>query len=324
MMTATGTVYPFGDAPRLGNATGGRDPVVELEPTPSRAGYWVLDSAGRVQSFGDAPNLGSAGPLPAGETVTSLSATPSGHGYWMFTTRGRVLAFGDAPFLGDVASVRLNGPVLDSVATPSGRGYYMVAADGGVFAFGDARFAGSTGSRLLNAPVQSLVPDPDGNGYWLVASDGGIFAFSAPFFGSMAERGRPKVLQGHVGQCGRCSNPRNISARIHLPGLPRRLPAGRARDGRRLLVGLSSAIRRIRPKNHQSPLARPTPPVEKPPNRNRQPGKPTEKNPAPVDRHPIGLTPAATRRGAPPSYGARPMTSSWRPPGARGSTSLAE
>ena len=204
MMTATGAVYPFGDAPRLGNATGGRDPVVELEPTPSRAGYWVLDSAGRVQSFGDAPNLGSAGPLPAGETVTSLSATPSGRGYWMFTTRGRVLAFGDAPFLGDVASVRLNGPVLDSVATPSGRGYYMVAADGGVFAFGDARFAGSTGSRLLNAPVQSLVPDPDGNGYWLVASDGGIFAFSAPFFGSMGATHLNRPITGMVGSPNGC------------------------------------------------------------------------------------------------------------------------
>jgi fibronectin type III domain protein len=199
MTTADGTVYPFGDAPRLGNATSGRDPVVDLEPTPSRAGYWVLDSAGSVHTFGDAPNLGSAGPLPAGDTVTSLSATPSGRGYWMFTTRGRALAFGDAPFLGDVAFVRLNRPILDSVATPSGRGYYMVASDGGVFAFGDARFAGSTGSRRLNAPVQSLVPDTDGDGYWLVASDGGIFAFSAPFFGSMGATHLNRPITGMVG-----------------------------------------------------------------------------------------------------------------------------
>src|SRR5581483_5435205 len=187
MVGAGGTVYAFGDARWLGNATvpAGVE-AVDLEPTPSGGGYWVVDGRGTVSPFGDAPRLGSlAGGLAPGETVTSLSATPTGRGYWVFTTRGRVVPFGDAVSYGDMAKVALNGPVLDSIPTPTGHGYYMVASDGGIFAFGDAGFAGSMGGKKLNAPVQSLVPDGDGAGYWLVASDGGIFAFDAPFRGSM-------------------------------------------------------------------------------------------------------------------------------------------
>ena len=172
--------------------------AVDLEPTPSGQGYWVLDSAGRVHPFGDAPHLGDVVParLGAGEEPASLSSTPTGAGYWVFTNRGRAIPFGDAAFLGDMSVTALNGPVIDSVATPSGRGYYMVAADGGIFAFGDARFAGSMGGRALNAPVRSLVPDGDGTGYWLVAADGGVFAFDAPFRGSMGGRPLNRPVRG--------------------------------------------------------------------------------------------------------------------------------
>ncbi|HEV8623639.1 MAG TPA: hypothetical protein VG034_04220 [Acidimicrobiia bacterium] len=200
MVGAGGTVYAFGEARWLGNATVPAGvSAVDLEPTPSKAGYWVVDGRGTVSSFGDAARLGSvSGGLAAGETVTSLSATPSGRGYWIFTTRGRVVPFGDAVSYGDMAKVALNGPVLDSIPTPSGRGYYMVASDGGIFAFGDARFYGSMGNTKLNAPVQSLVPDGDGIGYWLVASDGGIFAFDTPFRGSMGNRKLNKPVTGMV------------------------------------------------------------------------------------------------------------------------------
>jgi hypothetical protein len=200
MVGAGGTVYSFGDARWLGNATVPAGvAAVDLEPTPSRAGYWVVDGRGAVSSFGDAGHFGNVGAgMVAGETVTSLSATPTGRGYWIFTTKGRVVPFGDAGSYGDMAAVRLNGPVLDSIPTPSGRGYFMVAGDGGIFAFGDARFAGSMGAARLNAPVQSLVPDGDGAGYWLVASDGGIFAFDAPFRGSMGNRKLNKPVTGMV------------------------------------------------------------------------------------------------------------------------------
>ena len=155
MVGAGGTVYAFGDARWLGNAAvpaGGT--AVDLEPTPSGNGYWVVDGRGAVSPFGDAARLGSARPaaLAAGETVTSLSATPTGRGYWIFTTRGRVVPFGDAGVYGDMAKVALNGPVLDSIPTPTGRGYYMVASDGGIFAFGDAHFAGSMGGQEAQRP----------------------------------------------------------------------------------------------------------------------------------------------------------------------------
>ena len=201
MMSADGTVYPFGDAAPLAGATPtpGSDEV-DFEPTPSGNGAWLVDSTGRVTTTGDATRLGDVdrARLSPGEKVASLSATPTGAGYWIFTNRGRALPFGDAAFFGDMSAAALNGPVLGSVPTPTGHGYYMVASDGGIFAFGDARFYGSMGGRHLNAPVQSLVPDGDGAGYWLVASDGGIFAFDAPFRGSMGGTRLNKPVTGMV------------------------------------------------------------------------------------------------------------------------------
>jgi hypothetical protein len=215
LLGADGAVFAFGDAAPHGDASaalaavnsadssaGSSTPVqaVDIEPTPSGQGYWVLDSGGRVRPFGDASHLGDVvlSRLAAGEEPASLSSTPTGAGYWVFTNRGRAMTFGDAAFLGDVSGTPLNGPVLDSIATPTGQGYYMVASDGGIFAFGDARFAGSMGGQRLNAPVRSLVPDGDGTGYWLVASDGGVFAFDAPFRGSLVSVKLNKPVRGMV------------------------------------------------------------------------------------------------------------------------------
>jgi hypothetical protein len=201
MVGADGKVYGFGQAQRFGDAglTPGTQ-AVDLEPTPSGDGYWVVDDAGGVAALGDAVYRGAPDSftLRADEKVTSLSSTPTGKGYWMFTSKGRVLTFGDATHYGDMSGKPLNAPVLDSIVTPSGKGYYMVAADGGIFSFGDAKFYGSMGGKPLNKPVQSLVPDSDGVGYWLVASDGGIFAFDAPFRGSMGATKLNKPVTGMV------------------------------------------------------------------------------------------------------------------------------
>ena len=211
LLGADGAVFSFGDAAPHGDASAvlsamnAAEPLdsvraVDIEPTPSGQGYWILDTKGRVRPFGDASHLGDVvlSRLAAGEEPASLSSTPNGAGYWVFTSRGRALPFGDAAFLGDVSDTTLNGPVLDSIVTPSGKGYYMVASDGGIFAFGDARFAGSMGNRRLNAPVRSLVPDGDGDGYWLVAADGGVFAFDAPFRGSLGDVKLNKPVRGMV------------------------------------------------------------------------------------------------------------------------------
>ncbi len=200
MMTAAGTVYPFGDVQSFGNPASSGSVFEDFAATPTGRGYWTIDQNGTVTAFGDATWEGNANTAYwwADEVATSISATPNGAGYWIFTNYGRVLDFGFAESYGGLERKTLNGPVLDSIPTPSGLGYYMVASDGGIFAFGDAAFYGSMGDKHLNAPVQSLVPDPDGRGYWLVASDGGVFAFEAGFRGSMGDKQLNKPMKGMV------------------------------------------------------------------------------------------------------------------------------
>jgi hypothetical protein len=190
MLADDGAVFAFGAVqaydPPVQVAPGHR--AVDLAPTPTGLGYWVVDDRGVVEARGDAQPHGSLAPgdLAPGERVASISPTPTGFGFWVFTNRGRVHAFGDATDHGDLAKVVLNVDVIDTIATPSGQGYYMVAGDGGIFAFGDAAFHGSLGNVALNQPIVSLVPSTTGLGYWLVARDGGVFAFGdAPYRGSV-------------------------------------------------------------------------------------------------------------------------------------------
>ena len=95
MVGADGTVYRFGDAGWYGNASVGSAEAVDVEPSPSGAGYWVVDNAGRVFAFGDALRFGNldASLLRAGELVTSISARKPEPGYLVFTSKGR----GSAP-----------------------------------------------------------------------------------------------------------------------------------------------------------------------------------------------------------------------------------
>jgi len=195
MLGVNGTVYPFGNAPRLGSAPGSS---VAIAARADGRGYWTVDAFGNVSHFGAAAGHGGNPPLRAGETVSTISATPSGNGYWLFTNRGRAFAYGDAHFYGDMSGTVLNGPIVASVATPTGHGYYVIGSDGGVFSFGDAHFHGSTGSMRLNRPVIGIAPTPDNRGYWLVASDGGVFAFNAPFHGSMGSVRLNKPVNGLV------------------------------------------------------------------------------------------------------------------------------
>jgi hypothetical protein len=188
MLGGDGTVYAFGSARSIGNASGSASAIAARS---NGRGYWITDTAGNVNHFGTAADHGGHPPLRADEWVSAISATPSGNGYWLFTIRGRAYAYGDAKLFGDLSAKRLNGPIVGSVATPSGRGYYMVASDGGVFGFGDARFHGSMGNTRLNRPIVGLASTPNSRGYWLIAADGGVFAFNAPFRGSMG--GRPLV-----------------------------------------------------------------------------------------------------------------------------------
>ena len=214
MLGSNGQVFAFGDARELGDQSSvltinpsfrgspvKRHESVDLEPSASGDGYWILSNAGSIDAYGDARGrvfIERPATLNPDEEATSLSATPSGNGLRVFTSHGRTITYGDARHFGDMSGTPLNGPVLDAVPTRSGNGYYMVGSDGGIFAFGDAAFHGSMGGKPLNAPVRSLVPDGDGTGYWLVASDGGIFAFNAPFRGSMGGQRLNKPVTGMV------------------------------------------------------------------------------------------------------------------------------
>jgi hypothetical protein len=183
IVDSTGTTRAFGGIEHHGDAS--TTGVVDIQRTPSGAGYWVVNAAGQVHAFGDAHYFGGADDAPylSGQRVVSMSPTPSGNGYWLFTATGIVLRFGDAGAFGDLRRARLAAPIVDSAATSTGRGYYLVGGDGGVFAFGDARFRGSTGRLRLAQPVIGMVLNGS-LGYWLFAADGGVFSFNAVYWGS--------------------------------------------------------------------------------------------------------------------------------------------
>ena len=160
-------------------------PAVEIEPTPTGKGYWIVLANGKVHKFGDAELFGDFSGKPLNKPVIGMSVTPTGKGYWLVAEDGGIFSFGDAAFYGSMGGQRLNAPVIDLAPAPDNKGYFLVAKDGGVFAFGSAVFKGSTGSIRLNAPVVAVLVAPSG-GYWLAASDGGIFTFGGlTFFGSM-------------------------------------------------------------------------------------------------------------------------------------------
>ena len=228
MVGNDGTVYAFGEAKTSATppCAGGAQ-AVDLEPTPSGNGYWIVDDpatssptatpAPRRRQPVD-PQAGRDDHQPVGDAraATATGSSPTGAGPSPSATPS---TYGDmSRHASSTGRCSTRSPPRRARATT------WSASDGGIFTFGDADFDGSMGGKPLNAPVQSLVPDGDGDGYWLVASDGGIFAFDAPFRGSMG------------GQQAQQAGDR------HGP-LRQRLPDGRR--GRRHLQLLRQAVRRL-------------------------------------------------------------------------------
>lgn len=139
-VTPDGSVTTFG-ASFHGDLVGTRlaAPIVDLVPTPSDAGYWLVGSDGGVFSFGDARYLGSAATIELASPVLGMTAMPDGSGYWLTGADGGVFAFGRAPFLGTMAGRRLTAPIVRINRTSTGRGYALHGADGARYAYGDAR-----------------------------------------------------------------------------------------------------------------------------------------------------------------------------------------
>ncbi len=192
LLTSTGTVAAYGDAPQLGAATLPHK-TVTMAPTLSGKGYWVFDDNGCVQTFGDAQSFTGANicQTKLNGPVLDAAVTPSGNGYWLVASDGGMFAFGDAPFRGSMGGSKLNANVVGMAAARDGSGYWETAGDGGIFAFGEP-FLGSMGDKSLNKPVVGMVAN--GAGYMMVASDGGIFNFSNPFFGSLGATAIPAPI----------------------------------------------------------------------------------------------------------------------------------
>src|SRR5262245_36048549 len=76
VVDSNGRTSSFGGIEHLGDAaTGG---VVDLQRTPSGAGYWVVNAAGQVHAFGDARYFGGAdyARYLSGQRFVSMSPTP--------------------------------------------------------------------------------------------------------------------------------------------------------------------------------------------------------------------------------------------------------
>jgi peptidoglycan hydrolase-like protein with peptidoglycan-binding domain len=180
-------VSAFGAATDFGPDGGMRlnRAVIDLAPTPSGNGYWMVAADGGVFSFGDAVFRGSTGGMRLNQPVVGMASTGTGRGYWFVAADGGVFSFGDAVFRGSMGGTPLNQPIVGMAATATGRGYWLVAADGGIFTFGDATYHGSTGDLVLDQPIIGMAPTVTGGGYWLAAADGGVFSFGeAEFHGS--------------------------------------------------------------------------------------------------------------------------------------------
>jgi hypothetical protein len=191
LVTADGTVYPFGDARFYGDLAGEAisAPVVGMAIDQRTGGYWLVGSDGGIYAF-HAPFLGSTGGEVLAAPIVAMESAPSGNGYRLVAADGGVFVFGHGVrYLGSMGGVRLTDPIVGAAADLETGGYWLVAADGGVFSFG-APFLGSLGGLGLTRPIVGMEAESSGRGYRMVASDGGVFNFgAAQYAGSLG--GRP-------------------------------------------------------------------------------------------------------------------------------------
>jgi len=112
VVTVSGSVYAFGDAPELSQPGSRPAPVTSAVRTPDGNGYWVLYADGFVSASGTAVDYGSLSGAGGANPATAVFATSDGAGYWVATANGAVHPFGDAVFFGDMSAVHLNAPVI--------------------------------------------------------------------------------------------------------------------------------------------------------------------------------------------------------------------
>jgi hypothetical protein len=71
-------VFSFGTAPFYGSTGNIRlsRPIVNMAPTPTGRGYWLVASDGGVFTFGDAAFYGSTGNIRLTRPIVAASAHP--------------------------------------------------------------------------------------------------------------------------------------------------------------------------------------------------------------------------------------------------------
>ncbi len=128
--------------------------AVDLEPTRSGRGYWVVDDTRpglrlrrrrlarqRRAGTGSSPASGSPACRPR-RRAPATGSSPPGAGCWPSATRRSSATWAARR---STARCSTRSPLRRERATT------WSASDGGIFAFGDARFAGSMGGQRLNA-----------------------------------------------------------------------------------------------------------------------------------------------------------------------------
>ena len=113
LVTKTGNVYAFGDAPNYGGPGPQSVPVTSAVRTPNGSGYWILFANGAIAGYGDAGGFGeAAGAFGGLNPASAIFTTSDGGGYWIASATGTVDPFGDAPNDGGVSGTHLNGSII--------------------------------------------------------------------------------------------------------------------------------------------------------------------------------------------------------------------
>ena len=111
LVTQTGHVYTFGDAPYLGAPGPQSVPVTSAVRTPDGMGYWILLANGAVANYGDAGDSGAATGLGGLNPATAIFATADGGATGWHRPRDRSTSLAMHPTRG-LAGTHLNGSII--------------------------------------------------------------------------------------------------------------------------------------------------------------------------------------------------------------------
>ena len=169
-VTATGTVYAYGDATAGTSISNPACPIIGAVGDPA-GGYLAYTACGNVYPEAGAPWYGSeAGKIT---NAAALAVTPDGHGYWLITTTDTVYTFGDAT---TTAFFGTTCPIIGAVADPTpGGGFWAYTACGNIYNEAGTPWYGSQAGNITNGA--GLAVTADGGGYWLITAAGTVYAY---------------------------------------------------------------------------------------------------------------------------------------------------